>query len=178
MFVTAEIRWFHPGPLPPDAEAWFGEVIAVACVEARTDRYLVPVADDCGEKLREGRAESKQRLATARPLVCGSAAGTPEVWSKTVVDDLPDRRSVEVAKRRRYGRVETRGGRCTLELAALDVAGEAWWTVGLEASGQGPGRRLPALREAAQRWLTHAAAPDLPAAAARAYPAWLRERCG
>lgn len=178
MIETVELRWFTPGPVPPAAAAWFDALVPVACVETRTDRYLAPAHDGCGRKLREGRAEVKQRLGTGARLDYGAAAGTPETWEKEVVEALPDREAVDVAKRRRTRRTELPDGICTLELAAVELRGEAWWTVCLEAtspSGGDPGR---ALREAARRWLTHPATPDLPAEAARGYPAWLRERCG
>ena len=178
MYETAELRWFLRGPVPDEAAAWFEAVVDVACVEERTDRYLVPRGDGRGCKLREGRAELKTRLGEAAHLDCGAAAGTPTVWGKRRLRELPDRPTVDVAKRRRFGRAETSSGACTLELATVEACGATWWSVCLEAVGQDADARERALREAAQRWLAHPDTPGLPAEAARAYPAWLREVAG
>ena len=153
VYETAELRWFLRGPIPDEAAAWFEAVVDVACVEERTDRYLVPRGDGRGCKLREGRAELKTRLGEAAHLDCGAAAGTPTVWGKRRLRELPDRPTVE-------------------------ACGATWWSVCLEAVGQDADARERALREAAQRWLAHPDTPGLPAEAARAYPAWLREVAG
>ena len=178
MTETAELRWFFPGALPEAAEAWFRAAGGDAPVEVRTDRYLVPASDGCGRKHREGRAEVKTRTGTAAPLAVGSAAGTPEHWRKETVETLPDGPALDVAKRRRTSELETPEGTCTLELSAVEACGETWWSVCLEATAPTASARERTLRAAARRWLTHPETPALPAGAACAYPAWLRDRCG
>lgn len=172
---TVEVRWFVRGAIPAAADAWFDAVAPAAEASARTDLYALPTSADAAVKRRGGaHAERKARTGVASPVSCGGVSATPEHWRKTRVAALPPGPTVEVAKRRRLAHARTSSGACTLELAAVDARGEAWWTVCLEATGKAPDARERALLEACQRWLAHPDTPALAADRAQAYPSWLR----
>ena len=48
---TGELRWFAPGPIPPEVLTWFGGT----AVEERCDTYRLDGRDDMGLKLRSGK---------------------------------------------------------------------------------------------------------------------------
>ena len=186
---SLEARWFVAGPLAPDLRAWFDALGPPVPPEARTDRYLVPAeSDSLGLKIREGTVQAKQRtgLLGLRTLAPGVRA-TAESWRKwtlgtavfTPVDGWVDvhktrrQRTLVLVGRGRAarGRGPT-GGRCALELSEVEIGGQVWHSVCLEASGASASVRWAALRGAARRWLP--SAPPLPAAALMGYPEWLR----
>ncbi len=168
-----------PGPLAPEAEAWFASLGPEVPEETRTDRYLIPTESaDLGLKIREGTIQAKQRIATggARPLA-PEARGAVEAWRKWTLgaaDVVPENGWVDVIKSRRQkpAVLLARGARCALELSELEIGGAKWWSVCLEASGESPRARWMVLRESARRWLR--AAPALPAECSMGYPEWLR----
>ncbi len=171
-YRSAEVRWFGRGEIPDEVEAWFGKFGPEPDTEARTDRYLTPTSDALGVKLREGQVEAKRRERALGPLAVGDARAQAEMWVKwsfelaEAVEGLGDE-WVSVAKARRQRHADDGA----LELSRLEIDGEVWWSVCLEASGPSPESTLA---DAARRWL--ATAPPLPASDARGYPAWLRMR--
>lgn len=175
---SLEARWFMPGPLPPEAAAWFESLGPSVTPEARTDRYLVPVrSEELGLKVREGAVQAKQRTAALglRPLAPG-AVGRVEAWRKWTLgtsEQTPEAGWIDVAKVRRQRTLVLVPGaaRCALEVSEIEAGGEAWWSVCLEASGARGGGRWRALRAAARRWL--GSGPALAAEASEGYPAWL-----
>ena len=179
---TAEARWFRRGPTPDAVAAWFDALGPPVEPASRTDRYLRPTDAALGVKLREGRVEAKRRDGTAGPLTAGRAEATVETWTKWsfALSEAPEvgEAWVEVAKTRRQREHEAGDGACRLELSEVEVGGEAWWSVCLEADGPSAEARQRALATAAVRWLGRADAPALSADDARSYPAWLREVAG
>jgi hypothetical protein len=112
---TAELRWFVPGPLPSDVDAWFSSSTGVC--EQRCDTYLLDGRDDVGIKRRSRKIlEVKVRQSLDGPMQLGEClAGQLEAWRKWspvegLVDGGADRSWVDVCKsivkhRRHRGRV-------------------------------------------------------------------------
>lgn len=194
MTETAEVRWFVPGPLPPDAAAWFAGLGPLPDEEARTDRYLVPQGPDGpGVKLRGGRLEVKRRTETHGTWPLGAAEGRVEAWAKwsfplvPLLAETPDAGWTPVGKRRRVhafvveqGAVRPAGGEASggvgrVELAALTRDGAPWWSVCVEAEAPDGAARLAALQAVA----AYAFGPGTPSAlsadASMGYPAWLAD---
>ena len=176
---TAEVRWFVRGRIPAAVRAWFDGLGPEAVWAERTDRYLTPGSDGLGVKLREGAVEAKRRTGTGGRLASDGAEVEVERWAKwsfALADGgaAPRDGWVEVRKRRAQRHAEAGGGACALELSEVEVAGQTWWSVCLEASGPDAAARRAALDDGRRRWLAAEAAPVLPAEAAAGYPAWLR----
>ena len=174
-YHTLEVRWFWRGDAGA-VGAWFSDLGPPVASESRTDRYLGPTSDDLGVKLREGRVEAKRREGAE-----GTLPGRPETvaawakWSFPILGrPIPDGGWVEVAKTRRQRAVHLAGAACALELSGLQVEGETWGSLCLEAHGPTPAARREALDEAVRQWL--ADPPPLGDALASGYPAWLRAR--
>lgn len=178
-YRTAEVRWFLRGPLPEAVAAWFDRLGGDVEVEVRTDRYLAPVSDGLGVKVRDGRLEAKRRDRRLDLLRAGRAEGAVEAWTKwsfpLAHDAVPGAGWKEVRKLRRQRGRRAGAGTCVLEVGEVETAGAVWWTVCLEADGLSQEARLRALVETAGRWLGIGDAPTLPAGAAGGYPAWLLE---
>ncbi|MEM6287990.1 MAG: hypothetical protein AAF845_12605 [Bacteroidota bacterium] len=179
-YRTVEVRWFRRGPLPEAVAAWFARLGAEVPEEVRTDRYLAPASDALGVKVRAGRIEAKRRDACLDVLRAGRAQGTVEAWAKwsfplADATAAPEAGWVEVRKRRRQRGRRFAARACALEVGEVEAAGEAWWSVCLEAVGPTAAVRLVALAEAADLWLAADDAPALGLEAARSYPAWLME---
>ena len=179
-YRTAEARWFRRGDVPPAVRAWFDALGPDVELESRADRYLAPTDDALGVKLREGHAEAKRRDGVLGPLRVGPAAAPVEGWTKwsfPLADPgplaaEPDDAWVAVAKTRWQRHADA----CALELSQVDVGGDRWWSVCLEATGPDAPARRAALDAAARRWLGAPGAPALPEADAAGYLAWLRAR--
>jgi hypothetical protein len=79
---TTELRWFVPGPLPPNVRVWFTGLTGVA--EKRCDTYLLKGRRDIGMKRRfRGTLELKVRQSLdGRIELDESLAGSLEVWRK------------------------------------------------------------------------------------------------
>lgn len=193
MTPSAEVRWLVPGPVPEAVAAWFHALGAPVEPTTRTDRYLVPLHDGLGLKLRGGglQIEPKQRAAVLGPVrPRPGVAGQAERWQKwsfplAESPPAPEGPWVEVLKTRWLRTYRDEAGRLVptdepesglvhgLELTAVEVLGEPWWTVGVETSGGSP----DALADALFRALPDLLGPAPPALAleqSRAYPAWLR----
>lgn len=174
---SLEARWFIPGPLAPEADAWFARLGPSLSPETRTDRYLIPTeSDDLGLKVREGTIQAKQRTATLglRPLAPDATARI-EAWRKWTLGtagDTPEAGWLDVVKTRRQRYITADPSTCALELSEIRARDSRWWSVCLEASGETLEARLAVLRDAAGRWL--GGAPRLAPEASMGYPAWLR----
>ena len=130
---------------------WF-ECFPVA-VESRVDTYLLaPGLPGVSVKVRGFRAlEVKVYGGSPGALdVAGRARGQMESWQKWSfpcrsigphVRQAADWRPVR--KRRRISRFSTGGqARCEAELTEIHAGGQAWWTLGFEATGLGGRDRL------------------------------------
>ena len=179
-YRTAEARWFQRGEVPADVRAWFDALGPAVEPESRTDRYLAPASAALGVKLREGQLEAKRRTGTGAPLAVGRSEASVEGWAKWSFElaaapepaaelAAADAGWVAVRKTRWQRHREA----CALELARVEVGGEPWWSVCLEATGPDGDARRDALAQAAREWLGAEGAPALPASDAQGYPAWL-----
>jgi hypothetical protein len=153
---SLEVRWIFPGPLKTAVAGWFGRF--PAHTEAREDRYLLdPSLPGLSVKIRAAETlEVKVYRGSPGILdIAGRAYGRMESWQKWSFPFSPLRRGSPgpagwrpVAKRRRISRFSLAGGRvvagaprlagqlaCAAELTEVRVRGEAWWSLGLEATG-------------------------------------------
>jgi len=157
--LSLEVRWILPGPLEPAVTGWFARFPVE--VSSREDTYLVdPQLGGQSVKLRGGKTlEVKVYRGSPGFLqVAGRACGRLESWDKWYFAgelasgggaDLPGWPPVHKLIRRfsaasRHGRMRVRGlgekPECHIELTEVHMAGQAWWTLGLEATG--PARLL------------------------------------
>ena len=153
---SLEVRWIFPGPLDIAVAGWFGRF--PARTEAREDRYLLdPRWPGLSVKIRAGEMlEVKVYRGSPGILdVAGRARGRMESWQKWSFPFSPLRQGTAdlagwrlVAKKRRISRFSVADGRvvagaprlagelaCAAELTEVRVCGEAWWSIGLEATG-------------------------------------------
>lgn|SRR5688572_22812507 len=184
---TAELRWFFRRPPPQPIVDWFEK--AADPPESRTDCYLVLAGTDAlGVKVRGGttRLEFKLRPRPSERLgLPGSITGELEEWQRWSLARpaitrlfprlaLPKERWIEVTKQRRLTTVPYRGDAgCRVELTALQVRAQEWWTVGFESYGP-EADLVPALEAAADDLF---GSLDLPGALGAdlscGYPGWL-----
>ena len=148
-----EVRWILRGELLGAVASWFGRFPAETTV--LEDAYLLdPYLPGLSVKVRAGRAlEVKMYLGSPGLLeVAGQARGRLESWEKWSFPHGPPSPGSgdpagwrPVGKRRRISwfAQATRMGvpqpgeqpACGVELTAVDVRGEPWWTLGFEAIG-------------------------------------------
>jgi len=167
------------------------------CERSRADIYLRPPGRDLlGIKLREGHLEVKRLIAQGenKELRTG-VVGRIEEWGKWSFS-LKDEASATAATfetdywikitkdrlLRKYEVVEDRTREvkadslvaegCNLELTAITVCEEEWWSVGFEAFGS-TGRLESNLRLVVQAVLADARFPPMKADASLSYPEWL-----
>jgi hypothetical protein len=199
--LTTEVRWFGPGPVPGDLEAWFASALAGAGLQPeRTDAYLRVEADDLSIKLRDGLLEVKGRTAEVyHGALAANVSGRVETWWKWSLsadaaarqlgrvvapgwDSVPPP-AVErgspwrlVTKRRRTAPLPSAArvpAAGFVELTELTVDGLPHWTFGAEFAAEAEAG-VAALRRAAGA-LRRAGLPrPLPLASSASYPAWLR----
>lgn len=151
--LSLEVRWIFCGELAGAVEGWFGRFPAETM--ALKDAYLVdPYLPGLSVKVREGRAlEVKVYRGSLGLLeVAGRAHGRIESWQKWSFPHGPpspgsgDQTGWRlVHKRRRIswfagGTVMgipqlARQPGCAVELTAVDLLDEPWWTLGFEAKG-------------------------------------------
>jgi hypothetical protein len=153
--ARTELRWFVPGGVAgarrPDGRG-----------VVRTDLYQVrTLAPDRSVKLR-GRAtlEHKVRSGRVELVEVGALRGFAETWLKLDARGLqtrPDDGWVKVRKELWRGR--------GVEIGRLDVGGERWWTVCVDAAAI---ERRPPLLE---RWTDVLVAHGQP----HSYASWLLE---
>lgn len=156
---TTELRWFVPGPMPTEIESWFSGSTGVR--SERCDTYLVDGRSDVGVKRRFGETlELKIRGSLDGGLqLTESLTGALEVWRRwspadgLVADDCGGPR-IEVCKtivKRRFSLdgteiaftsdAEATGAGCDVEVAAVSVGAEQWWSFAFAAFGPEATRR-------------------------------------
>lgn len=145
MLTTIEMRWFYPGTIPTEVKGWFqqdcpGEQLG--SVEAREDVYLyLPECDYLGIKLRQGKLEIKWRKAKLGILHIGEGwKGQAEKWAKWACEDPMQETFVpaDVVNKGPWVNVKkVRSQRsyqsCHVEITQLNLKGDVWWSLGLEA---------------------------------------------
>jgi len=85
MYLTLEVRWFYPGPLPGRLVDWLDRSGGLPAAQPpRVDHYLcLPGQPTLGIKLREGHVEVKTRVGDAREVEMGpGVAGMMASWRK------------------------------------------------------------------------------------------------
>ena len=152
---SLEVRWILPGQAGTAIAGWFGRFPAELAV--REDSYLAdPELGALSVKLRAGRTlEVKAYHGNPGILQVGRARGRTESWRKwSFPVDLFGPQAAGpadwtvVCKRRRISRFWLAGGHvvagvaprageaaCAVELTDVRSGGEAWWTLGFEATG-------------------------------------------
>lgn len=168
---TLELRWLFDGASPRAVRDWFG---ADEAPEERVDHYLLlPEAHELGIKLRDGRFEAKGRVGPPEAVDLGAAQGVLEAWTKWSVEDAgsvaPSRALASAAaptvgiskvrRRRAFGLdgvevpvVVAPTPAFLAELTDLRVEDRSHWTLGVEITARGEGRRAALCRFAAA-WL-------------------------
>lgn len=165
MLTTYEVRWFNSGNIPENIESWFKHSCLLSptkLAEKRKDVYLyTPGCDYLGIKLRQGGLEIKWRYPQKNTLHFGSLVeGNIEKWKKWRCSDSSQESFslqqigdnpvwVKVGKVR-YSQLyqvikkkpqavssdmDVDNG-CSFELTNVEVNGNKWWTIGLEAFGE------------------------------------------
>lgn len=164
---SLETRWIFPGQLPAAMAGWLERY--PARTTALQDAYLVePYLPGLSVKVREGRAlEVKAYHGSPGLLEAGRATGRLESWRKYRFPwEPPSQENHDpavwqtVGKTRRISRFSVAGGLseardggpgqgpgCAMELTQIRTRGQAWWTLGFEATG--PAGALPGEFEAA-----------------------------
>jgi hypothetical protein len=193
---SLEVRWIFSGRLVAAMAGWFGRF--PARTTALEDAYLLdPHLPGLSVKVRAERAlEIKAFRGSPGPLeVAGRARGRLESWQKwSFPYDPPSRGSGDpagwrtVSKRRRITRFSVADGLtrayvpepgegpgCAVELTEFRARGEAWWTLGFEATG--PADVLRGQLEAAAALVFAQAPPcglELGTDHSMSYAQWLR----
>jgi hypothetical protein len=197
---SLEVRWILPGRLETAMAGWFARF--PARMESRQDIYLLdPPLPGLSVKLRGGGAlEVKLYQGSPGVLqVAGRAYGRLESWQKwSFPSDPPGQGSGgaagwrPVGKRRRISRFSRASegararvpesgdqSRCEVELTEVRARGEAWWTLGFEATG--PVSLLRGELEATAALVLAQALPagvELGVDDSGSYAEWLRRRPG
>ncbi|WP_414618983.1 hypothetical protein [Calothrix sp. CCY 0018] len=165
MLTTYEVRWFNLGNIPENIESWFKHSCLLSSTklpEKREDIYLyTPGCDYLGIKLRQGGLEIKWRYLEKTAMQFSSVvAGNVEKWKKWRCSDSSEESFslqqigdnpvwVKVGKVRysqlyqvvgkKAQAVSSDGGvdnGCSLELTDVEINGNKWWSIGLEAFGE------------------------------------------
>jgi len=195
---SLEVRWIFAGQADTTVAGWFARF--PAGVESREDAYLVnPRLRGLSVKIRgHGALEVKVYRGSPGILgIAGRARGRMEFWQKWSFPCGPASQGggappgwVLVHKRisriwlasgqiqaRALGQGEERG--CMVELTDVLRHGEAWWTLGFEATG--PASLLRRELEAAATLVAAHALPDgvkLDTDHSQSYAAWLGREPG
>jgi hypothetical protein len=151
---SLEVRWIFPGRAGAAVAEWFGRF--PAGMESREDAYLVnPQLPGLSVKIRGyGALEVKVYRGSPGILeVAGVARGRIESWQKWSFPCGPHSQGGAapagwVLVHKRISRFSLAGGQiqarvlepgeergCMVELTEVHRDGEAWWTLGFEASG-------------------------------------------
>jgi hypothetical protein len=195
---SLEVRWIFPGQLATAVAAWFGRFPAET--ESREDTYLLdPDLRGLSVKVRAyGELEVKAYHGCPGTLnVASRARGRMESWQKWSIPfdlyrqenrDPPGWRTV--AKRRQICRFSLRSegivagtgwlageSGCAVELTEVRTQGEAWWSLGFEATGAA-GSIRNVLEVTAALVFTQALPGDVEPGTndSRSYAEWLRRR--
>jgi len=153
---SLEVRWIFPGELAGVVAGWFARFPAEATV--LEDAYLLdPHLPGLSVKVRGGRTLDVKAYRGSPGLleVAGRARGRLESWEKWSFPHGPASLGGAgsagwrpVSKRRRISWFSLTGGParagdlglagapgCAVELTDVHTGGEAWWTLGFEATG-------------------------------------------
>ena len=150
---SLEVRWILRGQLAGVVAGWFGRFPAETT--ALEDAYLLdPYLPGLSVKVRGGRALEVKMYRGSPGLLemAGRARGRLEAWQKwSFPHDPPSADSGDpagwrlVSKRRRISFFAQATGMgapqlgqqpgCAVELTAIDLRGEPWWTLCFEATG-------------------------------------------
>jgi hypothetical protein len=151
---SLEVRWIFPGRADSEVARWFGRF--PAGVESREDAYLVnPQLPGLSVKIRGGGAlEVKVYCGSPGILeVAGRARGRLESWQKwsfpcgplahrgtAMAGWVPVHKRISgfsLAAGQVRARVTGPGDEpgCMVELTEVHRHGQAWWTLGFEATG-------------------------------------------
>ena len=181
---SLEVRWIIRGPLETAMRGWFARF--PAAMETRTDAYLLqPRLAGLSVKLRDGaRMDVKSYLGSPGAIdLPRRCRGRLESWRKWSFgygpadpgDALPAGWIIVRKRRHRY-RFPLGAGGCVAELTQACVRGEAWWSLGLEATGPA-GLLRDALDHAAGLLFTQPlpAGIELSLDRSRSYMDWLTE---
>jgi hypothetical protein len=192
---SLEVRWIFPGQAGTAVAGWFGRF--PAGVESREDAYLInPQLRGLSVKVRGGRAlEVKVYRGSPGILqVAGRARGRMESWQKWSFPCAPLSQGGAapagwVPVHKRISRFSLAGGQirgrvtgpgaepepgCMVELTEVHRHGEAWWTLGFEATG--PTSLLRRELEATATLVLNQALPDgmeLDTDRSQSYAEWL-----
>jgi hypothetical protein len=192
---SLEVRWILPGQLTAAAVGWFGRFPAETRVVE--DAYLLdPHLPGLSVKMRGGRALEVKAYRGSPGLLelAGRARGRLESWQKWSFPHGPSGHDSAdpaswrpVSKRRRiswFSRATEVGApglggecKCAVELTEVDVRGEAWWTLGFEATG--PAEALRSELDAAAALVFAQALPgglELGMDDSKSYGQWLRRQ--
>jgi hypothetical protein len=195
---SLEVRWIFPGELAGLVAGWFARFPAETTV--LEDAYLLdPDLPGLSVKVREGRALEVKLYRGSPGLleVAGRARGRLESWHKWSfphgLANLGGGDSAgwqAVSKRRRISRFSLASGPakpsdrssragpgCAIELTDVHAGGEAWWTLGFEATG--PPDVLRSELEAAAALVFALALPgglELGLHDSKSYAQWLRRQ--
>ena len=193
-----EVRWIYPGQVDPAVAGWFQRF--PAGVESREDTYLVnPSLHRLSVKVRGGGAlEVKMYRGNPGILdVPDRARGRIESWRKwSFPCDPPGQCGADLASwmpvHKRISRFCEANGQiragpaepggepmCMVELTEVHKPGEAWWTLGFEATG--PADLQRGELEATAALVFAEALPDgmgLDTGASRSYAEWLGQQLG
>jgi hypothetical protein len=198
--ASLEVRWILRGRLEGTMSAWFGRF--PAALESREDSYLLdPHLDGLAVKLRaagaldvkayqgspgtldvedrvRGRIESWRKWSFPYPPI-SHGHGDPAGW-------MPIRKSRRISqfsvasgtvRSSLHGPAKEPG--CEVELTEILAAGQAWWSLGFEATG--PADLLRGELHAAAELVFAQAMPgglELGTAESSSYVDWLRQRPG
>jgi hypothetical protein len=153
---TLEVRWIFPGQMEAGVARWLDRFPAET--ESPEDIYLVnPGLRGLSVKIRAGTALEVKEYRGSRGtlLVAGRVSGHMQSWQKWSFPFGPLDRGIgdppgwrPVYKRRRTSRFSFAEGRvaagaqrlagearCAVELTAVRMGGQHWWSLGFETTG-------------------------------------------
>ncbi|MGB3721770.1 MAG: hypothetical protein WA979_02985, partial [Pacificimonas sp.] len=151
MWRTTELRWWWRGAPDQELSAWLLRGVS-PIRDFRTDLYLDdPAQTDIGVKRRAlETVEIKMLCGLPEIALPAAMEGQAEIWVKGTSERLPltDENSIAVGKQRRRRILGYEAGAwkeassedevdagMSAEITEVDITGETWTTVALEAFG-------------------------------------------